>query len=64
VPASLVPVRETADAPEERISEIPSPEFVLSAGLAPSQSWLSRNKYILGTLVLAGVVVVAIFLLR
>jgi hypothetical protein len=64
VPASIVPVRETADAPEERISEIPSPEFVLSAGLAPSQSWLSRNKYILGTLVLAAVVVVAIFLLR
>jgi GAF domain-containing protein len=64
VPASIAPVRETADAPEERISEITSPEFVLSAGLAPSQSWLSRNKYILGTLVLAGVVVVAIFLLR
>jgi GAF domain-containing protein len=64
VPASIAPVRETADAPEERISEILSPEFVLSAGLAPSQGWLSRNKYILGTLVLAAVVVVAIFLLR
>ncbi len=64
VPASIAPVRETADAPEERISEITSPEFVLSAGLAPSQSWLSRNKYILGTLVLVAVVVVAIFLLR
>ena len=64
VPSSIAPVRETADAPEERISEITSPEFVLSAGLAPSQSWLSRNKYILGTLVLVAVVVVAIFLLR
>ena len=63
-PASIAPARKTADAPEERISEITSPEFVLSAGLAPSQSWLSRNKYILGTLVLVAVVVVAIFLLR
>jgi GAF domain-containing protein len=64
VATSIAPVPETADAPEERISEIPSPEFVLSAGLAASQSWLSRNKYILGTLVLVGVVMVAIFLLR
>ena len=63
-PASIVRVAQTADAPEERLAEVPSPEFVLSAGLAPSQSWLSRSKYILGALVVVGVIVAAIFLLR
>ena len=60
----IVPVAQTDDAPEERIAEVPSPEFVLSAGLAPSQSWLSRSKYILGTLAIVCIVVAAIFLLR
>jgi hypothetical protein len=64
VPAASIPVRETAALPEEQISEITSPEFMLSAGLEPSQSWLSRNKYVLGTLLLVGVVVVAVFLLH
>ena len=63
-PASIVPVAQTADAPEERIAEVPSPEFVLSAGLAPSQSWLSRSKYILVALAIVCIVVAAIFLLR
>lgn len=63
-PAPIVPAAQTAAAPEERIAEVPSPEFVLSAGLAPSQSWFSRSKYILGTLVVVGVVVAAILLLR
>jgi hypothetical protein len=63
-PASIVRVAQTADAPEERLAEVPSPEFALSAGLAPSQSWLSRSKYILGALVVVGVIVAAIFLLR
>jgi len=45
-------------------SHTPSTDFVLSAGLEPSQSWLARNKYIVGALLLVGVSVAAIFLLR
>lgn len=39
-------------------------EFVLSAGLEPSQSWIARNKYIFVALVVVGAVVAGIFLLR
>jgi hypothetical protein len=63
VPAlSNTPVVEKAAQPAEPTSGVP--EFVLSAGLAPSQSWLARNKYILGVLLVAGIAVVAVFLLR
>jgi hypothetical protein len=41
-----------------------SPAFVLSAGLAPSQSWFSANKYIFGAILLIGATVAAILLLR
>ena len=37
---------------------------VLSAGLEPSQSWLSANKYMIGVLLVIGGVVAAVFLLR
>lgn len=49
---------ETASPPVA--PEVSSPGFVLSAGMAPSQSWLARNKYILGVLlvVVAGAAVV------
>jgi hypothetical protein len=40
------------------------PEFVLSSGLEPSQSWFSRNKFILGAIVVVAAAVVAILLLR
>jgi GAF domain-containing protein len=63
-PEPIVPAAQTADAPEEENTELSSPEFVLSAGLAPSQSWLSRSMYILGVLAVVAVVVAAIFLLR
>jgi len=53
------PVHETAAAPE-----VSSAEFVLSAGLEPSQSWVARNKYVLGVLLVVGVVMAAVFLLR
>ena len=39
-------------------------EFVFSAGLAPSQSWLATYKYILGVLLVVGGAVAAFFLLR
>jgi GAF domain-containing protein len=59
-PASNPAVRETASP---IVKDVP-PEFVLSAGMAPSQSWLSANKYILGVLLVVGGVVAAVFLLR
>jgi len=42
----------------------PSLDFVFSAGLAPSQSWLAANKYVVGVLLLVAVAVVVVFLLR
>lgn len=41
-----------------------SADFVLSAGLEPSQSWLSRNKYVLGVLLAIAGAAAAIFFLR
>ena len=41
-----------------------APEFVLSAGMEPAQSWLSRNKYMVGVLLAVAVAVASIFLLR
>jgi len=62
VPSAPVPEKVLEPAPQK--SQAPVPEFVLSAGLAPSQSWLARNKYILGVLLAVGIAAVAIFLLR
>lgn len=44
--------------------ESDSPELVFSAGLEPSQSWISANKYVIGALILVAVVVAAFFVLR
>jgi hypothetical protein len=55
-------IRETAATPVA--PEGSSGEFVLSAGLEPSQSWVARNKYVLGVLLVVGVVMAAVFLLR
>ena len=54
--ASNVPLRTP-------VARVAPPEFVLSAGLEPSQSWLSANKYILGVLLFVAAVA-AVFLLR
>jgi hypothetical protein len=56
------PVRETAATLVG--PEVSSGEFVLSAGLEPSQSWIARNKYILVALVVVGAAVAAVFVLR
>jgi hypothetical protein len=70
-PGMQQPVRETVSAaslglPEGPLSSPSSSQsqgFVLSAGLAPSQSWLSANKYIVGALlVVAGTVAAIVFL--
>jgi GAF domain-containing protein len=52
-----------AAAPENQ-SPIPAPDFVLSAGLEPSQSWLAANKYIVGVILLLAAAAAAFFLLR
>ena len=44
--------------------EIASPEFVFSAGLEPSQSWLAANKYMIGVLLVVAAVVGAFLILR
>ena len=71
-PAATEERKETPDAvaPEtvspviSASAESPAPEPVLSGGLEPTQSWLSRNKYIVGVLLAVAVVVTAVFLLR
>lgn len=50
-----------------RAPQVPAPsepELVLSAGLAPGQSWFASNKYIVGALLVVAAVVAAVFLLR
>jgi hypothetical protein len=63
-PLPSAPVPEKVVEPAPLKSQAPVPEFVLSAGLAPSQSWLARNKYILGVLLAVGIAAAAVFLLR
>ena len=56
------PPTPSARAPEPLVAS--SPAFVLSAGLEPAQSWLSANKYVIGVLLVVGIVVAAFLLLR
>lgn len=58
------PVPEAASVPTTSAVETSAPVFVLSAGLEPSQSWLSRNKYMVGAIVLVAAAVAGILLLR
>jgi len=59
---SNAPKQETAEAAQT--GEISSPEFVLSAGLEPSQSWLAANKYVVGAVLVVAAAVAVVFLLR
>jgi len=70
-PAPSPNVQETAKAesargavPEQSIGAVKIPEFVLSAGIVPSQSWLSRNKYILIAMAVVGGGAVGYLVLR
>lgn len=45
-------------------SAVAPPAFVLSAGLEPSQTWFSANKYILGAIAIIAASVAAVLLLR
>jgi hypothetical protein len=51
-------------APKPKASTASSPAFVLSAGLEPSQTWFSANKYILGAIAVVAASVAAVLLLR
>jgi hypothetical protein len=70
--AAVAPEKESKAAPasgsnaptEKSVGEVASPEFILSAGLETSQSWLAANKYILGVLLAVVAVIGVIFLLR
>ena len=56
---------EPARSALENRSPVSAPEFVFSAGLQPSQSWLAANKYIVGVILLVATAgAVAFFLLR
>src|SRR5208283_3955153 len=48
----------------QEAAQSPFPTLILSAGIEPSQSWLARNKYIVGALLVVGASVAAILLLR
>jgi len=48
----------------EIVSPAEAPQLVLSAGLEPSRSWLSANKYIVLALLVIGVGLTAFLLLR
>jgi hypothetical protein len=63
VPAPAVMGGETAPRPAQT-SQASSPELVLSAGLEPSQSWLSANKYIVAMLLVAAGAAAVVFFLR
>jgi len=41
-----------------------SPELILSAGLEPSQSWISKNKYVVGAMIFVAVIVAAFVMFR
>ncbi len=59
-PDSTLPVASSEPlAPSPKV-----PELVFSAGLGPSQSWLSRNKYVVGVLLVVAAGLAAVFLLR
>lgn len=51
-PASAAPLLPDVAAPGQVVpqSDSASPTLILSAGLEPSQSWLAKNKFILGAL--------------
>jgi hypothetical protein len=60
-PAVSPSIADTKPAPATQNS---TPEFVLTAALQPSQSWLAANKYVVGVLLAVAAMVGAIVLLR
>jgi hypothetical protein len=62
--AAIPTKEESALKPAETASEMSSPDFVLSAGLEPSQSWLAANKYIIVVIVVIAAAAAAFVLLH
>ena len=60
VPVAAVPI----GSPETASRATDAPEFVLSAGIEPSGSWFSANKYIVVVLLGIGVAAAAFFFFR
>jgi GAF domain-containing protein len=63
-PSGQKTVSQASAHPSVQPLEVPSRDFVLSAGLQPSQSWLAANKYVIGVLLVVAVAVAAFVLLR
>jgi hypothetical protein len=64
--AENAPVREIVaaahpPAPTDPAAEVASPEFVLSAGLEPAESWLGANKYRIAVFLVAAATLAAVF---
>jgi len=49
---------------QSQSEQVPVTDFVLSAGVQPSQSWLASNKYILGALLVIAAAAFAVYFLR
>lgn len=64
VPTTLPNSAQGASLASVEGREVSTTNFVLSAGLEPSQSWLAANKYILAVLLVAVLIVAGFFLLR
>ena len=64
VPNANPSAQTTASQPSAQTLEVPSPDFVLSAGLRPSQSWFATNKYVIGVLLAVAAAMAAFVLLR
>jgi GAF domain-containing protein len=56
--------RRQKPASEPSRNSVAASEFVFSAGLKPSQSWLAANKYVIGVLLVLAVAVAAFVFLR
>ncbi len=54
----------SASVPSSEAVQVSTTNFVLSAGLEPSQSWIAANKYIIAVLLLVALIVAGFFLLR
>ncbi|HTW56934.1 MAG TPA: GAF domain-containing protein [Terriglobales bacterium] len=55
---------ETSEPAPAAAVQSAAPDFVLSAGLEPAQSWFSRNKYIIVAVIVVGAAVAGAMLLR
>jgi GAF domain-containing protein len=62
--AAHPPAPQTASVPAPEPLGVSSASFVLSAGLEPSQSWLSANKYVIGVLLVVAIIGAVVFLMR